>query len=149
MRSGFHMTLDGQLGDVARAQVAFAEFAAREGVPSEVRRSLQVVLDDLLVNIITYGLASRADGEATVDGVLVPDGLVLTITDNGPPFDPLAQATPDTSLSVEARPIGGLGIHLVRRMMDEASYHRAGDRNVTVLTKRWTVGNSQGTTGAQ
>jgi anti-sigma B factor antagonist len=66
------------------------------------------------------------------------DGEVVrvTITDNGPPFDPLAYADPDTALSVEDRQIGGLGIHLVRQMMDEVSYRYRDGRNVVVLTKR-------------
>ena len=62
--------------------------------------------------------------------------VTVPISAAGPPFDPLAYATPDTGLSVAARGIGGLGIHLVRQMMDEVSYRREGDRNVVVLVKR-------------
>jgi anti-anti-sigma factor len=64
------------------------------------------------------------------------NSLRVTITDDGPPFDPLAYADPDTELSVEEREIGGLGIHLVRQMMDEVSYRYEGDRNIVVLVKR-------------
>lgn len=71
--------------------------------------------------------------------------LTVTLTDDGAPFDPLAQAAPDTDLPVEARAIGGLGIHLVRKMMDEVTYQRRGDRNVVVLVKRL----RDGATGVQ
>ncbi len=136
MGSGFRMPIVGQLSEVARVAAAFAEFAAAQRVPTEVRRSLQVVLDDLLANVVNHGLAGRAGGEATVDVAINGGELIVTISDNGPPFDPFARAAPDTTLSIEERQIGGLGIHLVRQMMDEVSYERREDRNVTVLIKR-------------
>jgi serine/threonine-protein kinase RsbW len=95
-----------------------------------------VVLDDLLANVVLHGLAERPGGEATVDVAKTDGAVKVTIADNGPPFDPFARAAPDTTLSIEERQIGGLGIHLVRQMMDEVSYERRGDRNVTVLMKR-------------
>jgi sigma-B regulation protein RsbU (phosphoserine phosphatase) len=130
------MPIEGQLSEVARVAVAFEAFASEQGVPTEARRSLQVVLDDLLANVVLHGLAGRAGGEAVVEVALSGDRLTVTISDNGPPFDPFARATPNTTLSIEDRQIGGLGIHLVRQMMDEVSYARREDRNVTVLAKR-------------
>jgi len=149
MQAGFRMSIGAELGDVARVNAAFAGFAAEHGMEPEVRRGLQVVLDELLANIVSYGLAGRAGGQATVDIALSSDGLVVTLVDNGSPFDPFARAAPDTTLSVEERPIGGLGIHLVRQMMDEASYQRRGDQNVTILTKRLTDGTSRGSRGGE
>ena len=63
------------------------------------------------------------------------DRLCVTLSDNGQPFNPLDLGAPDTTLPVEDRRIGGLGIHLARRMMDEVAYHRRADRNVVTLTK--------------
>jgi anti-sigma regulatory factor (Ser/Thr protein kinase) len=143
MQSGFRMPMNGQLGEVVRVMAAFADFAAEHGVPTDVRRSLQVVLDDLLANVQSYGLAGRDGGEAMFDVALMPGELVVTLSDNGPPFDPLGRAAPDTTLSIEGRPIGGLGIHLVRQLVDEASYARRDDRNVTVLIKRLTDGTTR------
>ncbi len=57
------------------------------------------------------------------------------LTDNGRPFNPFGTAPPDVALSIEQREIGGLGIHLVRQMMDEVSYHRRTDHNVVILAK--------------
>jgi anti-anti-sigma factor len=76
----------------------------------------------------------------TVEVELRPDRVSVTLTDDGSPFDPFGVPAPDTALPVEEQPLGGLGIHLVRRMMDEVSYHRAADRNVVVLAKRLTGG---------
>ncbi len=149
MGSGFRMPIVGQLSEVARVAAAFADFATAQGVPTEVRRSLQVVLDDLLANVVNHGLAARDDGEATVEVASTGEALVVTISDNGPPFDPFARAAPDTTLSIEERQIGGLGIHLVRQMMDEVSYERRENRNVTVLMKRLHDGTAPSHSGGK
>jgi sigma-B regulation protein RsbU (phosphoserine phosphatase) len=64
--------------------------------------------------------------------------LKFTIVDSGSPFDPTAQEEADTSLSVEDRPIGGLGIHLVRQLMDSINYERTEGKNILTLRKKLT-----------
>ena len=140
MGPGFRMTIGADRREIARVNAAFAEFADAHALPASVRRSLHVVLDELLSNTIAYGFAGREGGEVTVEAVLRTDRVCITLTDDGKPFDPLGMAAPDTALPVEQRRIGGLGIHLVRRMMDEVSYQRQADRNVVVLAKRLTAG---------
>ncbi len=136
MRPGFRMTIGADPGEVAGVAAAFAEFADAHALPVPVRRSVNVVLDELLDNVLSYGFAGRPDGEVTVEMELGGDRLRLTLTDDGPPFDPFGAAAPDTTLPVAERRVGGLGIHLVRRMMDEVGYERRGDRNVVTLAKR-------------
>lgn len=143
------MTVGPRLEEVARVNAAFAEFSEAQAVPLEVRRSMLVVLDELLANIISYGLATDGGGEAAIEVVLGAESLTVTLSDNAAAFDPFARAAPDTTLSVEERPIGGLGIHLVRHMVDEVSYQRSGDRNVTVLVKRLVANTSNGSTGEE
>jgi anti-anti-sigma factor len=149
MGPGFRMTIGADPGEVARVNAAFAGFAAAHGLPAGVRRSLHVVLDELLKNVIAYGFAGRAGGAVTVEAELLADRVCVTLTDDGRPFDPFSLAAPDTRLSVAERRIGGLGIHLVRRMMDEVSYHRRADRNVVVLGKRLTGGMTAGQSGGR
>lgn len=137
------MSIGADSGEVARVQATFGEFAETHGVPADIRRSMTVVLDELLANTVTHGLSAgggRDGGSVTVEAGLQGDQLVITLTDDGTPFDPFGRAAPDTTLSVEDRPIGGLGIHLVRQLVDEVSYHRRDDRNVVVLTKRLGTG---------
>ena len=88
------------------------------------------MFDELLNNIISYGFDD--DGEHAIDiRIVIEETRVrVTIADDGIPFDPFSLAEPDTGLSVEERDVGGLGIHLVRNLMDEVSYERVGDRNV-------------------
>jgi len=137
MGPGFRMTIGADGSEVARVNAAFAEFADAHGLPAPVRRSMHVALDELLTNTSVHGFPGREGGEVTVEAKLGTDRVSVTLTDDGRPFDPfgVGVAAPDTALPVEERRIGGLGIHLVRRMMDEVSYHRRADRNVVVLTK--------------
>ena len=147
MGSGFRLTLGVDPGEVARASSAFAEFADRGGLPAPVRRSIHVALDEFLHNTIVYGFEGRVGGDVTVEVTLGADRVTVTLTDDGTPFDPLAAAAPDTELSVAERQIGGLGIHLVRKMMDEVSYHRRAERNVVVLVKLLAEGMKVGQRG--
>ena len=110
MPAGFRMTIGSERDGVAQAATAFAEFAAAQGLPDGVRRSMNVVLDELLANALSHGLAGRGDGTVSLDVALHPDRLVVTLSDDGAPFDPFGRAAPDTTLSVAERPVGGLGI---------------------------------------
>jgi anti-anti-sigma factor len=136
MPSHFRRTMGADLGQVAEASAAFADFADAHRVPSAVRRSMSVALDELLTNTVSYGLARDGAARVTLDVELHPDRLTVTVSDNGKPFDPFARAAPDTTLGVEQRPIGGLGIHLVRQLVEDVRYERRADHNVVVLTKR-------------
>lgn len=138
MGPSFRMTIGADRSEIAKINAAFAAFADAHALPTSVRRCMHVALDELLSNTTMHGFAGREGGEVTVEAVLHPDRLSVTVTDDGRPFDPLGMAAPDTTLTTQARRIGGLGIHLVRRMMDEVSYHRRADRNVVVLVKRLT-----------
>jgi len=140
MLPGFRMTIGADRSEIAKVTAAFAELAGAQALSATVRRTIHVVLDEMLSNTIMHGFAGREGGEVTVEAVLHPDRVCLTLTDDGRPFDPFAMAAPDTTLTTQARRIGGLGIHLVRQMMDEVSYHRQADRNVLVMAKRLTPG---------
>jgi anti-anti-sigma factor len=126
---------------VARVNAALAHFADAHAVPAGVRRSMSIALDELLANTISYAFAHQA-GEITADVALHADRLTLTLSDNGGAFDPFRRSAPDTTLSIEDRPIGGHGIHLVQQLMDDVTYQRHGDRNVVVLTKRLVAGRA-------
>ncbi len=136
MQPSLRLTIGADHREVARVNAAFAEFADAHQVPAAVRRSMSVVLDELLTNAIAHGFRGRAGGEVTVAAELFPDRLSVTVTDNGKPFDPFGVPEPDTTLSTAERPIGGLGVHLAKRMMDDVRYQREADRNVVIFEKR-------------
>jgi anti-sigma regulatory factor (Ser/Thr protein kinase) len=115
---------------------AFAAWCEQQRVPERVLLAFQAALDDVLVNIIDHGGAGRR-APIEVQVVLGGDTLEVEVVDDGIDFDPLrSAAAPDLGAGVEQRPIGGLGVHLVRRLMDDVRYHRERDRNHLTLTKR-------------
>ena len=115
----------------------FVAFAQRNAeILRPVSSDICVVLDEVVSNIVKYGYENKADREILV--VLeLRDGLVeLDILDEAPEFNPLERADPKTDQALEDRPIGGLGIHIVKKLMDEIVYRREGGRNHLVLRKR-------------
>lgn len=139
MGHGFRVSVGADPDGVGRVKAAFTAFAETNALEDGVRRSLNVALDELLANEISHGKAGRDTSSLTMEVKLDQERLVVTLTDDGPPFDPLGQAAPDTTLSVDDRPVGGLGIHLVRELMDEVSYERRDGHNVVVLVKQLVV----------
>lgn len=99
-------------------------------VPPVPMARVMIALDEVLSNIAKHG-----GDTLSVEIAVKDDRLTATIVDDGPPFDPLAQAAPDTDLDIDDRAIGGLGIHLVREMMDEVVYTREKDGNRLIFSK--------------
>lgn len=98
---------------------------------------LNLCLDELLTNTITHGLGGASDHWIVLDGVCADGWLQLTLRDDAPPFDPFAEARqPDLTAGIEERPIGGLGVHFVRTLMDEVSASHDGRGNCITLRKR-------------
>jgi serine/threonine-protein kinase RsbW len=121
---------------VARVTAAFDAFAEERKLSPLLIGSVQVVLDELLSNTVKAGYPAGGPGtiEATFD---VADGrLHVTLTDDGIEFDPLAREDPDLAAPIEERPIGGLGIYLVKQLMDDVAYERRDGWNRLRLAKK-------------
>lgn len=99
-------------------------------VPPVPMARVMIALDEVLSNIAKHG-GDNLSVAIAVD----QQRLTATIVDDGPPFDPLAQEAPDVDLDIDERAIGGLGIHLVREMMDEVVYAREKDGNRLIFSK--------------
>jgi len=140
MGQEFRMSVGAQPGEVQKVNEVFGRFAEQYSLPGSVRRSVNVALDELLANGLTHGMEGRDTGLVVVEVVLNQERVKVTITDDGPQFDPFSQEEPDTTLSIDERAIGGLGIHLVRQLMDDVSYERRDGHNVVVLVKRLVLG---------
>ena len=147
MRHGFRMSVGADPGAVGTVNAAFAEFGEAHALPSAVRHSLHVAIDELLANALSHGQTGRDPCSVTVEVELDQDRVTVIVTDDGAAFDPFGQDAPDTTLSVEERPIGGLGIHLVGQLMDKVSYQRRDGHNVVVLVKELVNGTTQTSEG--
>ncbi len=117
---------------IERAAMFLAENMEKSEIPNLDRNKMMVAMDEIYSNIVQYSGADWAE--------IVYNGregeVVLIFRDNGIPYNPLEQKAPDTTLSSEEREIGGLGIHMVRQMMDEVEYTHENDCNVLTLKMR-------------
>lgn len=119
------------------ALTAFIESCGEEWqLRPEVVFNLQLALEECVTNVIMYAYPPEEQHTLQVTAELQKPELIFTIEDSGVPFDPTQVAEADTSLSAEERPIGGLGIYLVRQLMDAIEYRRDGDRNLLTLRKQ-------------
>lgn len=117
-------------GSIPQASQFVEEWLERCAVPMKLSAKLLVAVDEVYCNIVRYSGADKAKIEVSrTDG-----RLTLMFSDNGEPYDPLEREEPDTTLPTEERDIGGLGMLIVKRTMDETSYTRQDDRNVLTLS---------------
>ena len=104
--------------------------------PMKAQMQIAIAIDELFGNIAHYAYNPEI-GQATVRVEVVEDPLsvVITFIDNGVPYDPLAKADPDTTLSAEERDIGGLGIYMVKKSMDDVTYEYKDGKNILKIKK--------------
>ena len=104
--------------------------------PMKAQMQIDIAIDELFGNIAHYAYNPEI-GQATVRVEVVEDPLsvVITFIDNGVPYDPLAKADPDTTLSAEERDIGGLGIYMVKKSMDDIAYEYKDGQNILTIKK--------------
>jgi len=123
------------LAEVAAAVERVPGVLAACGGDPGLQSRFALAFDELLSNVVKYGYPD--DGVHLIECEIGREGdtVVAVIRDDGVPFNPLNQPPPDTSLSLEARETGGLGIHLVRRLFDEVGYQRRDGRNVLTLVQ--------------
>lgn len=115
------------------------EFWSAADLPPVQALPFELALEEVFMNVVMHG--STAAGTAALVEVslsLAEDGLTMTVEDNGPYFDPLSLPTPDVTAGVAERPVGGLGVFLVRQMMDTVSYERVAGRNQLRMSKSLT-----------
>ena len=139
------LVLNNQLEEIEKLPVLLEEVCSQWQLPVSVEASLNLVLEEAVVNVIQYAYPEGEEGTLTIEVEWKAEENILqfTLSDGGKPFDPTAVPDADTSLSVEERPIGGLGIFLIRQMMDCVEYRYYYNRNTLVMQKRITTEGKQ------
>ena len=108
------------------------------GLDMSLTMSLNLAIEEAVVNVMDYAYPPGEKGDVTIDVCASDEWLQFVISDAGTPFDPTQKEEADTTLSVDERPIGGLGIFLVRQLMDTIHYRYVDGKNVLTLKKQLT-----------
>lgn len=111
------------------------EFWSAAALPADGSLPFELALEEVFMNIVMHGTRPDKVPRVQVSLAVATDGLTMTVEDDGPTFDPLSLPAPDITLGLAERPVGGLGVFLVRQTMDAVSYQRVGMRNRLSMTK--------------
>jgi serine/threonine-protein kinase RsbW len=137
--SDAHLELDG-VAEQLSALMQFAQrFQADSGLSDADTFALELVLEELFMNVALHGSKGRSSSpRVAVTLGTAANEMLIEMEDDGAPFDLLAAPAPDVSADLDQRPIGGLGVHLIREMMDHVEYQWVSGRNRVVLRKTLT-----------
>jgi anti-sigma regulatory factor (Ser/Thr protein kinase) len=130
------LILPADLAQLEHLSAWIDEMCALHSVPDDAHYHLNVALEEVVINAIKHGSCDAREDAIRVTMTLDGDEVRVTISDTGTPFNPLDMPPPDLSGDIAARPIGGLGIHLVRSLMNSVRYERRDGRNWLYLVKR-------------
>ncbi|MDH3547969.1 MAG: SpoIIE family protein phosphatase [Gammaproteobacteria bacterium] len=128
------LTIKSDLKEIERVNTEFGAFAAAQNVPPGATQKVCIVFDELLNNAISYGFDDDESHEIDIEVAFYKDHLLIEVSDDGIPFNPFDRVGPDTTLSIEEREVGGLGVFLVTEMMDECQYQRHKNKNSVIMT---------------
>jgi anti-sigma regulatory factor (Ser/Thr protein kinase) len=129
------VTLSNQLSEIERLAHLVDSFCAAQQLSTDIAYRINLALDEVITNVIIHGYADAQEHEIvtrlTIDGATI----VIEVVDDGRPFNPLDVPPVEFAADPLERPIGGLGLHLVRNVMDSIDYRYEHGRNVLVLRK--------------
>lgn len=117
--------LDGSIRELESLAAELARFCRENGLGSDLEFELNLVLEELFTNAVRHGGCEGMDQAAQIRLQSDPDGVSIEFADRGAAFDPLQAPPPDLEVDLAQRSVGGLGIHLVRQIMQELEYRRA------------------------
>jgi serine/threonine-protein kinase RsbW len=110
-------------------------FAREQNWPKSISVEVDLILEEWLTDVIAYGVASSPNPYTKVEITCGERSAKIIVTDNGIPFDPTKHPAPDLSIPPENRPIGGLGIFMMRRLSNAVTYRRLKDHNILTIEK--------------
>lgn len=129
------IVLRNDVSEIARLHETVAALGARHDLSARVVHDVCLALEEIVTNIIAYAYDDDAGRDIRVSLRCGPGEVTAEVVDDGRPFNPLDAPRPDTAAPLEDRPVGGLGIHLVRELMDRLAYARRGHLNVLSIAR--------------
>lgn len=130
-----NILINNNLSEIERLSKAVAEFGEKNNLSSEVIYDVRLALEEVVSNIINYGFEDNYEHQISIEMNLQGETLTMKIKDDGKPFNPLEVKSTNLDKPFDEREIGGMGIYIVRKLMDKILYKREEGNNVLQLTK--------------
>ncbi len=133
----YRLVINNRVEEMAQLEPFIEEVSENFGIAPETVFQLNLALDEALANSVNYAYANGEEGEIILEASKENQDVIFRLIDEGVPFDPTQEGeAPDVSSAAEDRPVGGLGIFLIKQMMDEVSYERKDGQNILKMIKR-------------
>ena len=130
------LTLHNDIDEIPRLHALIQSIAEETDMDHVLAMSLNLALEEAVSNVMLYAYPAGSEGQVDIEADVRDDRLVFRVIDSGVPFDPTLASEPDLAADLKDRPIGGLGIYLVKRIMDQVSYARKNGKNILSMTKK-------------
>ncbi len=130
-----NILINNNLSEIERLSKAVAEFGKKNNLAGEVIYDVRLTLEEVVSNIIMYGFEDNYEHQISIEMNLQGETLTMKIKDDGKPFNPLEVKSTNLEKPFDEREIGGMGIYIVRKLMDNILYKREEGNNVLQLTK--------------
>lgn len=131
---GFELT--NSLSELDELNRRIDQFGQAIGIPPKWIAKVNIAMEELFTNIVTYAFLDQAEHRIEMQFSFKPPQIIIRIEDDGVPFNPVMAKAPDTRCPLDKRSIGGLGIHLCKKLMDDLTYERSGNKNIVILRKQ-------------
>ena len=129
------ITFTNKMDEVTRIAQFIDEVCEELGLDFATVSAIQLAIEEAVVNVIEYAYPDKVDEKSSLTVTAADGEIVFVLSDSGVAFDPTLAQEPDITLPAEARPIGGLGIMLVKRIMNEVAYERIDGQNSLKMVK--------------
>lgn len=136
MKNQLSLVLRNETKELERMAEEVSAWCRANDISESVEFQVNLTLDEIVSNVIRHGWKDGGEHQLNVRIFLLKDELKLEVEDDATPFNPLEVPPPDVSRPIEERPIGGLGIHLVRQIMDELDYRQFDGKNLLIMKKK-------------
>ena len=130
------LILANDIAEISKLATFIDEIGEEFSLAPDVVFNLNLVLEEAVINVINYAYPKEEHQSIYLSATLHEGSIVFVLTDTGKEFDPTQAPEADITLSAEERPIGGLGIFLIRQIMNEVKYQRIDGKNVLTLEKK-------------
>jgi serine/threonine-protein kinase RsbW len=131
------ISISADVHEIERLNRLIRKFGELHDLPSRALYSINLALDEVVSNVVLYGYGeAKGGGPIVVKLEIKGTELMASVEDAGREFDPLSLPAPDLNAALEDRQIGGLGIHLMRSLMDRVDYQHVGGKNLLSMRKR-------------